>query len=64
MFLLGAVNWATEWWNPARGSLDDILATAQRLIRNALSGPSAAATAPAAGARAAALSPVFSPPKL
>ncbi|PKV97239.1 TetR family transcriptional regulator [Amycolatopsis echigonensis] len=74
MFLLGAVNWATEWWNPERGSLDDILATAQRLIRNALSGPGAAsppgtaaqgaASPPGAAAQGAALSPVFSPPQL
>lgn len=21
MFLMGAVNWAPEWWNPARGSI-------------------------------------------
>lgn len=60
MFLLGAVNWANEWWNPARGGLDEILATAQRLIRNALSGQDTAAPKPAA----AALSPVFSPPPL
>ncbi|WP_063695722.1 TetR/AcrR family transcriptional regulator [Amycolatopsis orientalis] len=64
MFLLGAVNWATEWWNPARGSLDEILATAQRLIRNALTGPGSAAAPPAVAAPAAALSPVFSPPQL
>ncbi|SFW88747.1 TetR/AcrR family transcriptional regulator [Amycolatopsis australiensis] len=64
MFLLGAVNWATEWWNPARGSLEEILATAQRLVRNALAGPLATASPGTAAAPPAALTPVFAPPPL
>ena len=38
MFLLGAANWASEWWDPARGSLEDTVASAERLARNALVG--------------------------
>jgi AcrR family transcriptional regulator len=38
MFLLGAANWAPEWWNPARGSIEDAVAAVERLVRNALTG--------------------------
>jgi AcrR family transcriptional regulator/DNA-binding transcriptional ArsR family regulator len=41
MFLLGAVNWAPEWWNAERGSIEDAMATIERLVRNALTGPAA-----------------------
>ncbi|MDQ0382505.1 TetR/AcrR family transcriptional regulator [Amycolatopsis thermophila] len=64
MFLLGAVNWASEWWNPERGSLKEILATAQRLIRNALAGPLLASRPATTAPPAAALSPVFTPPAI
>jgi TetR/AcrR family transcriptional regulator, cholesterol catabolism regulator len=37
MLVLGALNWAAEWWNPRRGSLDTIVRTAQSLVRNGLS---------------------------
>jgi len=38
MFLLGAANWASEWWDPSRGSLEETVASAERLVRNALTG--------------------------
>ncbi|MCG3753977.1 TetR/AcrR family transcriptional regulator [Amycolatopsis sp. Poz14] len=56
MFLFGAVNWATEWWDPDRGSLDETIETFKHLTRNALSGPRAAPSAPST------LAPVFSAP--
>jgi TetR/AcrR family transcriptional regulator, cholesterol catabolism regulator len=36
MLLLGALNWTPDWWDPAKGSVADIQATAARLVRNAL----------------------------
>lgn len=36
MLVLGALNWAAEWWDPERGSLSTIVGTAQQLVRNAL----------------------------
>jgi TetR/AcrR family transcriptional regulator, cholesterol catabolism regulator len=47
MLVLGALNWAAEWWNPRRGSLDTIVCTAQSMVRNGLSG--AAVAGPAGG---------------
>ena len=44
MLVLGALNWAAEWWNPRRGSLDAVVRTAQSLVRHGL------APVPAAGA--------------
>ncbi|MDV6247216.1 TetR/AcrR family transcriptional regulator [Rhodococcus opacus] len=41
MLVIGALNWAAEWWNPKRGSLDDVIATAQSLVRHGLSPRSA-----------------------
>ncbi|NNH70445.1 TetR/AcrR family transcriptional regulator [Nocardia uniformis] len=37
MLVLGALNWAAEWWTPTRGSLDTVVATAQSIVRNGLS---------------------------
>lgn len=37
MLVLGALNWAAEWWTPARGSLDTVVETAQSIVRNGLS---------------------------
>jgi TetR/AcrR family transcriptional regulator, cholesterol catabolism regulator len=42
MFVLGALNWAAEWWNPSRGSLTRTIATAQLMVRQGLSAPSEA----------------------
>jgi TetR/AcrR family transcriptional regulator, cholesterol catabolism regulator len=36
MLILGALNWAPEWWNPRRGSLDAVIRTAQSIVRNGL----------------------------
>jgi len=52
MMVLGALNWAAEWWNPRRGSLDTVVRTAQSLVRHGLGhwseGGDAEATGPAA----------------
>lgn len=37
MLVLGALNWAVEWWHPRRGSLEAVVANAQLLIRHGLS---------------------------
>lgn len=37
MLVLGALNWACEWWNPEHGDLSGIVRTAQLLVRNGLS---------------------------
>jgi AcrR family transcriptional regulator len=36
MLVLGALNWAAEWWNPRRGSLEVVVRTAQSLVRHGL----------------------------
>ncbi len=36
MLILGGLNWATEWWDPDRGSLRSVIHTAQLLTRNGL----------------------------
>ena len=50
MLVLGALNWAAEWWNPRRGSLDTVVRTAQSLVRHGLGMREAAGDAGAAGA--------------
>ena len=37
MLVLGALNWAAEWWNPRRGSLEQVIRTARSLVRAGLS---------------------------
>jgi len=37
MLILGALNWAVEWWDPRRGSIEAVVANAQCLIRHGLS---------------------------
>jgi len=39
MLVIGALNWAAEWWDPRRDSVDALVATAQELIRGALIQP-------------------------
>ncbi|MBN9735624.1 MULTISPECIES: TetR/AcrR family transcriptional regulator [unclassified Pseudonocardia] len=39
MLVLGALNWACEWWSPHHGDLSGIVRTAQLLVRNGLSRP-------------------------
>jgi hypothetical protein len=41
MLVLGALNWAVEWWNPRRGSINAVVANAQSLIRHGLADESA-----------------------
>jgi len=36
MMVLGALNWAAEWWNPRRGSIEVVVRTAQSLVRHGL----------------------------
>jgi AcrR family transcriptional regulator len=36
MIVLGALNWAAEWWNPERGPLDEVIATTQSMVLHAL----------------------------
>jgi AcrR family transcriptional regulator len=36
LLILGALNWAVEWWNPRRGPLDVIVHTAQSVVRHGL----------------------------
>jgi TetR/AcrR family transcriptional regulator, cholesterol catabolism regulator len=38
MLLLGALNWAPEWWDTNLGTLEQIVSTAERLVRNGLTG--------------------------
>jgi hypothetical protein len=42
MLVLGALNWAAEWWSPRRGTLDVVVRTAQSLVRHGLSPQEAA----------------------
>ena len=37
MLVLGALNWAAEWWDPHRGPLDRLVGIAQSLVRGGLS---------------------------
>lgn len=39
MLILGGLNWATEWWNPNRGSLRSVINTAQLIARHGLAAP-------------------------
>jgi len=36
MLILGALNWAAEWWNPRRGSVEKVVTTTQNFVRSAL----------------------------
>ncbi|MBN9758243.1 Transcriptional regulator, TetR family [Pseudonocardia sp. Ae406_Ps2] len=39
MLVLGALNWACEWWSPGRGSLRSLVRTAQTIVRRGLTAP-------------------------
>lgn len=43
MMVLGALNWAAEWWNPRQHSLDVVVRTAQSMVRHGLGSPEAIA---------------------
>jgi AcrR family transcriptional regulator len=34
--VLGALNWAAEWWDPKRGSIDSIVANAKGIVRSGI----------------------------
>ena len=36
MVVLGSLNWAAEWWDPARGPLDEVIRTTQSMVLHAL----------------------------
>ena len=36
MVVLGALNWSTEWWDPERGTLDEVIRTTQSMVLHAL----------------------------
>ncbi|MEV0972344.1 TetR/AcrR family transcriptional regulator [Microtetraspora glauca] len=37
LLVLGAINWAAEWWNPKRDTFDAVVRNAQSLVRHGLS---------------------------
>jgi TetR/AcrR family transcriptional regulator, cholesterol catabolism regulator len=37
LLVMGALNWAAEWWDSRRGSVDTVVETARILVRNGLS---------------------------
>ena len=39
MLIIGALNWAPEWWDIKRGSLESLIHSAQDLVRHALACP-------------------------
>jgi hypothetical protein len=47
MLVMGALNWAAEWWDAKRGSVDTMVRNAQILVRNGLSPTFPIAGAPA-----------------
>lgn len=49
LLVLGALNWVPEWWDPRRGSVDDIVAKAQLIVRNGLTSNTASAASPRKG---------------
>ncbi|WP_163900383.1 TetR/AcrR family transcriptional regulator [Mycolicibacterium pulveris] len=36
LLVIGALNWAAEWWDPSRGTVDSVVRTAQILVRTGL----------------------------
>jgi TetR/AcrR family transcriptional regulator, cholesterol catabolism regulator len=43
LLVLGALNWVAEWWDPRRGSVDDIVAKAQLILRSGLTSTNSSA---------------------
>jgi TetR/AcrR family transcriptional regulator, cholesterol catabolism regulator len=41
MLVLGGLNWAVEWWDPRRGSLDTVVANAKSFVQHGLGEPKA-----------------------
>lgn len=48
MLMIGALNWAVEWWRPQQGALEELIEQAREFVRHGLLGPDTAA--PLAGA--------------
>lgn len=46
LLVMGALNWAAEWWDPRRAPIDAIVANAQVLVRNGLAPATKMARAP------------------
>lgn len=46
MLVVGALSWAVEWWNPRRGSLEQLIRTAKSIVRAGLSAEAATGPAP------------------
>jgi len=36
MLVFGSLNWTAEWWNPKRGTIDQVVKNAQSFVRHAL----------------------------
>ena len=36
MVVLGALNWSAEWWDPERGSIEQVIATTQSMVLHSL----------------------------
>jgi TetR/AcrR family transcriptional regulator, cholesterol catabolism regulator len=36
MIVLGALNWAAEWWDPQRGPIDEVISTTQSMVLHSL----------------------------
>lgn len=53
MLVLGALNWAAEWWNPRRESLDQVIRTARSIVRAGLSAETPGGRAAPAGSAGA-----------
>ncbi len=49
LLALGALNWVAEWWDPRRGSVDDIVAKAQLILRRGLTSSSSSTASPREG---------------
>jgi len=46
LLLLGAMNWATEWWDPQRRSLDELVHATQLLVRHGMGAADASPESP------------------
>jgi AcrR family transcriptional regulator len=36
LLIIGILNWATEWWTPKRGTLDEVIVNAQSIVRHGI----------------------------
>jgi hypothetical protein len=40
MLIIGALNWALEWWNSGQGPRGEVIDKAQRFVQHGLENPS------------------------